>query len=103
MTSHNECFPLVLLEAQACGLPIISFDCPHGPRNIINHKTGVLIPLGDNTLYANQLVSLANNQQKLKIMGVEARNNAYNYGLDKIMRLWINLFQTLAINKMKSK
>src|SRR5690606_13843037 len=35
MTSHNECFPLVLLEALESVLTIVSFNCPHGPKNII--------------------------------------------------------------------
>ncbi|MCF7560775.1 glycosyltransferase family 4 protein [Sabulilitoribacter multivorans] len=99
MTSHNECFPLVLLEAQACGLPIISFDCPHGPRNIINKDNGLLIPVSDIHLFANKLVELASESKELQIMGENARKNAYNYSVDKIMAMWLNMFKDLVSNK----
>ncbi|MFH6769258.1 glycosyltransferase family 4 protein [Gaetbulibacter aquiaggeris] len=95
MTSHNECFPLVLLEAQACGLPIISFDCPNGPRNIINDNNGILIPLGDNELFANKLVSLANEKELLITMGKNARENANNYNVEKIMTMWSDMFERI--------
>ena len=98
MTSHNECFPLVLLEAQACGLPIISFDCPNGPRNIINNNDGILIPVGGNESFSNKLVLLANDKEQLVSMGVNARKNANNYSVEKIMTMWNDMFETI-INK----
>ena len=98
MTSLNECFPLVLLEAQACGLPIISFDCPNGPRNIINNNDGILIPVGGNESFSNKLVLLANDKEQLVSMGVNARKNANNYSVEKIMTMWNDMFETI-INK----
>lgn len=95
MTSHNECFPLVLLESQACGLPIVSFDCPTGPRNIIDKNNGVLIPNKDNELFVNQLLELMNNQEKLIQMGTNARENASDFSVEKIMPLWVKLFNEL--------
>lgn len=95
MSSHNECFPLVLLEAQACGLPIISFDCPNGPRNIVNTQNGVLIPIYNNVEFANQLIELMNNRVKLEEMGKSARQNASNYSVENVMKLWNNMFNEL--------
>lgn len=95
MTSHNECFPLVLLEAQACGLPIVSFDCPHGPRNIINADTGVLVPLYENEIFADVLVKLMDDREKLKDMGAKARINSDKYKLETVMSLWEDMFNTL--------
>ncbi|GAA3641594.1 glycosyltransferase family 4 protein [Flavivirga jejuensis] len=99
MSSHNECFPLVLLEAQACGLPIISFDCPNGPRNIINKENGLLIPVGDNQLFANKLATLALNKEQLINKGLNARKNAYNYSVEKIMSLWTDMFDKVLQNR----
>ncbi len=97
MTSHNECFPLVLLEAQACGLPIVSFDCPYGPRNIINEDNGVLVPLYDNEAFANQLMKLMNQKEELKRKGKNARENVSKYTLETVMGLWKHMFESLLL------
>jgi len=92
MTSHNECFPLVLLEAQACGLPIVSFDCPYGPRNIIDKSTGVLVLQYDNDAFADALKKIINDPLDIKEKGEKARENAHNYRLDAIMNKWETMF-----------
>jgi glycosyltransferase involved in cell wall biosynthesis len=97
MTSHNECFPLVLLEAQACGLPIVSFDCPFGPRNIINVENGILIPHYNKKVFADQLLKLMNNKEQLKLKGENARKNSSKYKLETVMNLWEKMFNDLSI------
>ncbi len=56
LSSHFEGFPMVLLETMACGLPIVSVDCPSGPRELIeNGRTGILVPPGSSTLLSEGL------------------------------------------------
>jgi glycosyltransferase involved in cell wall biosynthesis len=58
MTSEQECFPLVILEANSVGIPVISFDCPTGPRNIIHHKTdGILVEFNNCDSFVAELVT----------------------------------------------
>lgn len=95
MTSDNECFPLVLLEAQACGLPIVSFDCPHGPRNIISNKNGILIPPKNKTKFANAVLKIIDNETLRKELGQHARENAANYNEKAIMDKWLTIFNQL--------
>ncbi len=92
MTSDNECFPLVLLEAQACGLPIISFDCPHGPRNIITKGNGELIKMSDNNGFSEAVLEMISNPDKRTQMGVQARENATQYSIEKVMDKWSEMF-----------
>jgi glycosyltransferase involved in cell wall biosynthesis len=95
MTSDNECFPLVLLEAQACGLPIISFDCPNGPRNIINNKNGRLIKMKDLNHFSETILELSSNSSLRKKLGEDARLNSGKYNIEKVMGKWIGLFEEL--------
>tara|TARA_R110001592_G_scaffold21940_4_gene87795 strand:- start:476 stop:1594 length:1119 start_codon:yes stop_codon:yes gene_type:complete len=97
MTSDNECFPLVLLEAQACGLPIVSRDCPYGPKNIICSKTGILVKMNDNKGFAQAILDMISNDEKRKELGRNARLNATNYDIEKIMNKWLHLFNDLKV------
>lgn len=59
LSSNYEGFPMTLIEAQTAGLPIVSYNCPLGPRDIVHHgKDGFLIPLGDEDKYADVLLQL---------------------------------------------
>lgn len=95
MTSHNECFPLVLLEAQASGLPCISFNCPHGPKNIISKNNGILVEQNNINSFSEQLILLMNEETKRKEMGKEARLNTAQYRVENVMELWVTMFLKL--------
>lgn len=93
MSSVTECFPMVLLEAQAVGLPIISFDCPFGPRNIIaDNINGLLVENQNIDKLADAIIKVINNKEKQIEMGQNALINVQQYQFDKVMQQWIDLF-----------
>ncbi len=96
LTSDYEGFGLVLVEAMTCNLPVISFDCPHGPKNIINNNIdGFLIGEKDEEEYAKKLLYLIKNKDMRILMGNNAKNSANKFSMDKIMNKWIALFNEL--------
>ena len=93
MTSRYEGLPMVLLEAQACGLPIISYDCKCGPKDIINDGIdGYIIPMGDRQLFADKLLELIKDQELRLRMGNAVVVSSKRFDEERIMRLWTSLF-----------
>ncbi len=89
MTSAAECFPMVLLEAQSCGLPIVSYDCPTGPRNIITHNhNGILVEMDNQDLFVKELVDITENESRRIQLAKNGFLNAKKYTLDVIMDIW---------------
>ncbi len=96
MSSRFEGFGMVLIEAMASGLPCVSFDCPHGPADIINQgEDGILVPNGDFNQLANVLIELIEKEVLRKDMGAKAKENVKRYLPEHIMPLWDHLFQQL--------
>ncbi|TYP75146.1 glycosyltransferase family 4 protein [Aquimarina intermedia] len=96
MTSRSEGFGMVLIEAMALGLPCIAFDCPCGPRDIIeNLHNGFLIREGDIEGYAKRLIELIEDEELRIRCGSNARKTANNYEVEKIVAQWDLLFKNL--------
>ncbi len=99
MSSVFEGFAMVLLEAMACGLPCVSFDCPYGPRNVITDgEDGFLVDYLNSEALAKSICKLIEDEKLRKQMGQNGRKNVLSYSRETIMPQWVSLFESI-INK----
>ena len=96
MSSHYEGFGMVLIEAMACGVPVISFDCKCGPRDIIEDEVnGLLVPEGNIEGLASALMRLMDDELLRRHMSVCAARVTERYSEERVMGQWMRLFQSL--------
>jgi glycosyltransferase involved in cell wall biosynthesis len=96
MTSESECFPMVLLEALSVGLPIISYDCPTGPKHILkNEKDSFLIPYKNLDIFTEKLKLLMSKENLREEMAKNGVENVQRFSMEIVMKNWKDLFNKL--------
>lgn len=93
MTSDTEGFGMVLIEAMYYGVPCISFDCPISPKEIIA-DAGVTISCFDEDAYANAVIELLNDKDKLKELQRKSIERAKDYYINKVTALWLQMLNS---------
>lgn len=95
-TSRFEGFGMGIIEAMACGLSVVAFDCLWGPRSIIaDGEDGLLVENGNVIKLANTMNSLMQNPEKIAVMGQNARRNVRRFNIEAIAKKWKQLFDSL--------
>jgi glycosyltransferase involved in cell wall biosynthesis len=96
MTSRFEAFPMVLLEAKACGVPVVVYDCPEGPREIIQDGyDGFLIENGNAVAMVEKLLLLMSDNGLRKKIGKNAGNSVAGYKDEIIAGKWEAMFLSI--------
>ena len=100
MSSHYEGLPMVMIEAMACGLPVVSFDFKCGPKDIIvDGENGLIVRDGDLDGLAKAMIKIMEDGEMRRRMSAEALLITEKYSEKRVMEQWTQLYEELTHEK----
>lgn len=100
LTSRFEAFALVLVEAMACGVPVVSVDCPAGPREVLNKgQFGLLVPNNDPVALADAMERLMTDASLARQLSITGYQRAQSFDVKKIMAQWESIIGALPMGQ----
>jgi N-acetylgalactosamine-N,N'-diacetylbacillosaminyl-diphospho-undecaprenol 4-alpha-N-acetylgalactosaminyltransferase len=96
LSSRFEGFAIVLLEALACGIPVIAADCETGPSEVIeNEKNGLLVPVEDENALKVAMEKLFYDRELYRRLKKNTRKSVERFNVKNIVKEWIDLFKEI--------
>jgi len=96
LSSRAEGFPTVIMEAMSHGVPVVAFDCPNGPAEMITNNTdGVLVPLNDEAALASSLAALMHDDPRRREYADAAYAASRRYTAEAVTARWESLLSEL--------
>lgn len=96
LSSRWEGFGHVIVEAMAAGAPVVAFDCPHGPRDILTDRVdGLLVPDGDEAALTRAMAEVLGDRDLAGALRTAAARTAARFASDRIAARYLELFSSL--------